>query len=62
MADVVLDRIQLFLRAARADFVERREGPAERIFVTPDGRIRVADAVPDDDRPGLAEVRRNVFA
>lgn len=62
MAELVLDRVQFLLRDTRADGSDRPLGPSRRIFVDPGGRIRIGDSVPDDDRPGLAEVRQDVFA
>jgi hypothetical protein len=62
MAELVLDRVQLFLRENRADASDHPPVRGRKIFVDPAGRIRFGDSVPDDDRPGLAEVRQNVFA
>ena len=62
MAELVLDRVQFLLRDTRADGIDRPLARSQRILVDPAGRIRIGDSVPDDDRPGLAELRQNVFA
>ena len=62
MAELVLDRVQLLLRENRKGGNDRpRERPL-KIFVDPDGRIRLGDDVPENEGPGLSEVHQSVFA
>ena len=62
MSDAVLDRLRIVLdESRRADEVAPRER-SRKVFVDPAGRIRLGDAVPEAEGPGLSEVHQAVFA
>jgi hypothetical protein len=61
MSELVLDRVQLLFRENREGVGRPRARPG-KVFVDPDGRLHIGDAVPKDDRPGLAEIRQKTFA
>jgi hypothetical protein len=62
MSESVLNRLEVLLRDGRerGDAPPREQG--RKVFVDPGGRIRVGDAVHQDDRPGLSEIPPGVFA
>jgi len=62
MADTVLDRVELLLRENRDRGDDRPRERPRKVFVDPSGRIRVGDAVPELEGPGLSEVHQAVFA
>jgi hypothetical protein len=62
MSDTVMDRLQLLLRDDRERGDELPRERARKVFVDPGGRIRLGDAVPENDGPGLSEVHQGVFA
>ncbi len=62
MAELVLDRVQLLLRENRQRGDDSPRERPRKIFVDPGGRIRVGDAVPENEGPGLSEVHQAVFA
>jgi len=62
MSDAVLDRLELLLRESREKGEELPRERARKVFVDPGGRIRLGDATPQDEGPGLSEVHQSVFA
>lgn len=62
MSDAVLDRLELFLRDSRAKGDTQPRERAKKVFVDPGGRIRLGDAVPQNDGPGLSEIHQATFA
>ncbi len=62
MSDVVLDRLELFLRDSRAKGDPQPRERSRKVFVDPGGRIRLGDAVPQNEGPGLSEIHQAVFA
>jgi len=62
MSDAVLERLELVLRRNRERGEERPRERARKVFVDPGGRIRLGDAVPENEGPGLSEVHQGVFA
>lgn len=62
MSDAVLDRLQLLLRDTREKGDTQPRERARKVFVDPGGRIRLGDAVPQNDGPGLSEIHQAVFA
>jgi hypothetical protein len=62
MSDTVLQRLELVLREGRERGEERPRERARKVFVDPGGKIRLGDAVPENDGPGLSEVHQGVFA
>jgi hypothetical protein len=62
MSDAVLDRLELFLRDSRERNDLQPRERARKVFVDPGGRIRLGDAVPQNDGPGLSEIHQAVFA
>lgn len=62
MSDTVLERLELLLRENREQGQERPPQRARKVFVDPGGRIRLGDAVPEGEGPGLSEVHQAVFA
>lgn len=62
MSDLVLDRLQLLFREQREPRAPRPAGRPPRILVDPSGRIRIGDSVPENEGPGLAEVKPDLFA
>lgn len=62
MSDTVMDRLALLLREDRERGDEQPRERARKVFVDPGGRIRLGDAVPENDGPGLSEVHQGVFA
>lgn len=62
MSEMVLDRVQLLLRDNRGRGETQPHDRPRKIFVDPDGHIRLGDRVPVNDRPGLAEVPQKTFA
>ncbi len=62
MAELVLDRVQLLLRENREGGDPRPRTRPRRLFVDPGGRIRLGDAVPEGEGPGLADVPQALFA
>ncbi len=62
MADTVMQRLELLLREDRERGDEQPRERARKVFVDPGGRIRLGDAVPENDGLALSEVPRGVFA
>jgi hypothetical protein len=62
MADTVLQRVEFLLRENRDRSDDRPRERPRKVFVDPGGRIRVGDAVPQTEGPGLSEVHQAVFA
>lgn len=62
MSDTVLERLELLLRESRERGEERPPERARKVFVDPGGRIRLGDALPENEGPGLSEVHQAVFA
>lgn len=62
MSDAVLDRLQLLLRDTREKGDPQPRERARKVFVDPGGRIRLGDAVPQNEGPGLSEIHQAVFA
>lgn len=62
MSDTVLDRLELLLRDAREKGEPAPRERARKVFVDPGGKIRLGDAVPENEGPGLSEVHQAVFA
>jgi hypothetical protein len=62
MSESVLNRLEGLLREGRERGDEQPRERARKVFVDPGGTIRVGDAVPADDRPGLSEIHQGVFA
>lgn len=62
MSDTVLERLELLLRDTRDKGEEQPRERARKVFVDPGGRIRLGDAVPSTEGPGLSEVHQAVFA
>lgn len=62
MSDTVLQRLELLLRESREGGDEQPRQRSKKVFVDPGGRIRLGDAVPENDGPGLSEVHQGVFA
>ncbi len=62
MSDTVMQRLELLFREDRERGDEQPRERARKVFVDPGGRIRLGDAVPENDGPGLSEVHQGVFA
>ena len=62
MSDTVMGRLEALLRESRQRGEERPPERARKVFVDPGGRIRLGDAVPEGEGPGLSEVHQAVFA
>ena len=62
MSDTVMGRLEALLRDRRERGEERPRERARKVFVDPGGRIRLGDAVPEGEGPGLSEVHQAVFA
>ncbi len=62
MADTVMQRLELLLREDRERGDEQPRERARKVFVDPGGRIRLGDAVPENDGLALSEVPQGVFA
>ncbi|HEU4382620.1 MAG TPA: hypothetical protein VFR85_03865 [Anaeromyxobacteraceae bacterium] len=62
MSDTVLEPLEILLRESRERGEEQPRQRARKVFVDPGGRIRLGDAVPEGEGPGLSEVHQAVFA
>ena len=62
MSDTVLERLEILLRESRDRGEDQPRLRARKVFVDPGGRIRLGDAVPEGEGPGLSEVHQAVFA
>jgi hypothetical protein len=62
MSELVMDRAQFLFRERREGGGDRPRGRPPKVFVDPNGRLHVGDAVPETEGPGLSEIRQAVFA
>jgi hypothetical protein len=62
MSDTVMQRLELLLREDRERGEGRPRERARKVFVDPGGKIRLGDALPENEGPGLSEVHQGVFA
>jgi len=61
MSETVMKRLELLLREDREGVDPKPRERARKVFVDPGGRIRLGDAVSENDGP-LSEIPPGVFA